>query len=163
VRTFRPGLISFHNEPKPLVTKGIETWLQVSVAGLEACVGYTLADARKKYDALQPYIELSARNKFASVISYEFSERFRACIEAAYTGKQYLENGVQSPSYPVISGMVQWNVGRFSFVVNCENINDYRQTKKEEILIPPVINPRFKQLWAPIVGRVVNFRKRIKL
>lgn len=157
------GLINFYNEVKPLSTKGFETWIQVSFAGLEAYLGYTLTDARKKYDATQPYLELSARNKFASVISYEFSKHFRACIEAAYTGKQYLENGSQSPSFPFIAGMMQWNTGRFSFVLNCENINDYRQTKKESILIPPVINPRFKQLWAPIDGRVANLSVRIKL
>jgi outer membrane receptor for ferrienterochelin and colicin len=158
-----PGVISFFNASKPISTKGFETWVQISVSGLEAYIGYTLADARKKYDAAQPYVELSARNKFASVISCEFSKHFRACIEAAYTGQQYLADGSRSPSFPIIAGMIQLNTGRFSFVINCENLNDYRQTKKEAILIPPVINPRFKQLWAPIDGRVANLSMRIKL
>jgi len=155
--------ISYFNATKPVTTKGIETWMQVSFAGLEAYLGYTLTDARKKYDPLHPYLDLSARNKFASVISYEFSKNFRACVEASSTGVQYLEDGSQTPSYPLMAGMMRFDVGRFSFVLNCENIFDYRQTKKEAIVIPPYTNPSFKQLWAPIDGRVANLSMRIKL
>ena len=155
--------ISYFNANNPVSTKGFETWLQVSFAGLEAYLGYTLTDARKKYDPVHPYLDLSARDKFASVISYEFSKRFRACIEAAYTGKQYLEDGSQTPAFPFIAGMMRYDVGRFSFVLNCENIFDYRQTKKEAIVIPPYLNPTFKQLWAPIDGRVANLSMKIKL
>jgi outer membrane receptor for ferrienterochelin and colicin len=155
--------ISYFNATKPVTTKGIETWMQVSFAGLEAYLGYTLTDARKKYDPVHPYLDLSARNKFASVISYEFSKNFRACVEASYTGVQYLEDGSQTPSYPIMAGMMRFDVGRFSFVLNCENIFDYRQTKKEAIVIPPYTNPSFKQLWAPIDGRVANLSIRINL
>ena len=158
-----PGSITYYTEAKPITTKGFETWVQLSYAGLEAYLGYTLTDTRKKYDLLHPYLELSARNKFASVVSYEFSKDFRACIEAAYTGKQYLEDGSQSPSFPFIAGMMRYDVGRCSFVLNCENLLDYRQTRKEGILILPTTNPTFKQLWAPIDGRVVNLSLKIKL
>lgn len=154
--------ISYFNATKPISTKGFETWLQLSFAGLEAYLGYTLTDARKKYDPVHPYLDLSARDKFASVISYEFSKRFRACIEAAYTGKQYLEDGSRTPSFPLVAGMIRYDVGRLSFVLNCENIFDYRQTKKEAIVIPPYLNPTFKQLWAPIDGRVANLSMKIK-
>jgi outer membrane receptor for ferrienterochelin and colicin len=158
-----PGAINFYSQTKPILTKGIETWIQLSYAGLEAYLGYTLTDARKKYDLVYPYLDLSARNKFASVISYEFSKRFRACIEAAFTGKQYLEDGSQTPAFPFIAGMIRYDIKTFSFVLNCENLFDYRQTKKESIILPPVTNPSFKQLWAPIDGRVVNLSVRIKL
>jgi len=130
---------------------------------LEAYLGYTFTDAKKKYDPLHPYLSLSAKDKYAGIISYEFSKRFRACIEAAYTGKQYLDDGSQTPGYPFVAAMIRYDVGRFSFVLNCENIFDYRQTKKESIVIPPQTNPTFKQLWAPIDGRVANFSVKINL
>ncbi|MGH2552472.1 MAG: TonB-dependent receptor [Chitinophagaceae bacterium] len=155
--------ITYFNAAKPITTKGIETWLQVSVWGLEAYLGYTLTDARKKYDPVHPFLDLSARDKFASVISYEFSKNFRACVEFAYTGKQYLEDGSQTPAFPFVAGMIRCDAGRISIVLNCENIYDYRQTKKEDIVIPPFTNPSFKQLWAPIDGRVANLSIRIKL
>ncbi len=154
--------IDYSNANKPVMTKGFETWVQIAYGELEAYLGYTLADARKKYDPAQPYLELSARNKFASVISYEFSSRFRACIEASYTGPQYLENGSRTKGYPIAAGMVRYDIGRYSFVLNCENIFDYRQTNNEDILIPPFTNPRFKQIWAPLDGRVANLSIRIK-
>ena len=75
-----PGFIFYYNEVKPLITKGMETWAQVSYSGLDAYLGFTLMDSRKKYDTVHPHLDLSARNKFASVISYEFSKRIRACI-----------------------------------------------------------------------------------
>lgn len=154
--------LDYENASKPVLTKGFETWLQIRYSELEAYLGYTLVDAKKKYDPAQPFLELSARNKFASVISYEFSPRFRACIEASYTGPQYLETGLKSPGYPIAAGMVRYDAGRFSFVLNCENIFDYRQTRKEGILIPPLTDPRFKQIWAPLDGRVANLSIRMK-
>jgi outer membrane receptor for ferrienterochelin and colicins len=157
------GLVLYYTEDLPVVTKGFETWVQVSYKGLEAYLGYTLADAQKKYDKINPYLELSARDKFASVVSYEFSSRFRACIEAAYTGKQYLRNGNRSPAYLFAAAMVRYDIGAFSFVLNCENLFDYRQNKQEAIVIPPFTNPTFRQLWAPIDGRVANLSVKIKL
>ena len=60
--------------------------------------------------------------------------------------------------------MIERKFGKkLSLVANCENLLDYRQTKQENIIIPPVNNPTFKQLWAPIDGRVVNLSVRIKL
>ncbi len=156
-----PGLVYYYTEKKPVVTKGFETWVQVSYAGLEAYLGYTLADARKKYDAVNPYLELSARDKFATVISYEFSKQFRVCAEAAYTGKQHLENGNVTPSFPFVAGMIRYDISHFSFVLNCENLLNYRQSRKEAIVSPPYTNPVFKQIWAPIDGRVVNLSVKI--
>ncbi len=155
--------ISWYNEVKPIVTKGIETWLQVAYEGMEAYLGYTITDAQKKYDPVHPYLELSARNKFASVISYEFSKHFRGCIEASYTGRKYLEGGSRSPSFLIAAAMLQYKFSRFSFVLNCENLFNYRQTKKESIALPPTVNPRFKQLWAPIDGRVANLSMKLRL
>lgn len=156
-----PGLVYYYTEKKPVITRGIETWVQLTYKGLEAYLGYTLTDARKKYDMAQPYLELSARNKFAGVVSYEFTKRFRACIEAAYTGKQYLDNGKTSPSYPFVAAMVRYDIKHFSFVLNCENLLDYRQSEKGPIINPPFTNPTFDQLWAPIDGRVANLSVKI--
>lgn len=163
VPVFQPGAILYRNESKPILTKGFETWVQVAYKGLEAYLGYTLTDARKKYDPVHPHLVLSARNKFAGIISYEFSRRFRACIEAAYTGRQYLSDGRQTPSFPFVAGMIRYDIRNLSLVLNGENLFDYRQTRKESILIPPLTNPQFKELWAPIDGRVINLSMRITI
>ncbi|MEP7373670.1 MAG: TonB-dependent receptor [Chitinophagaceae bacterium] len=157
------GDIYFTNAGKPITTIGFETYVQVHYDKLEIYFGYVYTEAKKRYDNAQPYLSLSARNKFASVLAYEFSSHFRAGVEAAFTGKQYLDNGNRTPAFPFVAAMMRYDIGKLSFVLNCENLFDYRQTRKENIVSGPLTNPIFTQLWAPIDGRVVNLSVRIKL
>jgi outer membrane receptor for ferrienterochelin and colicins len=149
------------NASKPLNTKGFETYVAAIHDGLELYLGYTYTIAKQLYNPIQPFVPLSARSKFAAVISNEFSDRLRACIEASYTGKQYLDNGTKTPGYLIAAGMVRYDIKKVSLVLNCENIFDYRQTRKENIVYGSIINPSFKQIWAPVDGRVVNLSARI--
>ncbi|MEO6252013.1 MAG: TonB-dependent receptor [Ferruginibacter sp.] len=149
------------NAPKPLSTKGFETYVALLHSGLEMYLGYTYTIAKQLYNPAQPFVPLSAKSKFAAVISNEFSHRFRACIEASYTGRQYLDNGSKTPGYLVAAGMIRYDIKKLSLVLNCENIFDYRQTRKENIVFGPTANPSFKQLWAPVDGRVLNLSARI--
>jgi outer membrane receptor for ferrienterochelin and colicins len=157
------GKITYANAGKPITTRGFETYIQFTFDKLEAYLGYTRAVAKKLYDPAQPFLELSARDKFASVIAYTFSDRFRACIEAAYTGKQYLETGKQSEPFLFAAAMVRYDIKNISIVLNCEDLFDYRQTRKESIFSGSLQNPVFKQLWAPIDGRVINLSMKINL
>jgi outer membrane receptor for ferrienterochelin and colicins len=157
------GKISYANAGKPITTRGFETYIQFTFDKLEAYLGYTRAIAKKLYDPAQPFLELSAKDKFASVIAYTFSDRFRACIEAAYTGKQYLETGNQSEPFLFVAAMVRYDIKNISIVLNCEDLFDYRQTRKESIFSGSLQNPIFKQLWAPIDGRVINLSMKLSL
>ncbi len=157
------GDISYVNAGEPITTAGFETYIQLHHDKLEIYLGYTYTVAKKLYDDAQPYLSLSARNKFASVLAYEFTNRFRAGIEAAFTGKQYLDNGNRTPAFPFVAAMMRYDIHKFSFVLNCENLFDYRQTKEESIVSGAISDPVFAQLWAPIDGRVVNLSIRIKL
>lgn len=152
---------SYVNAVKPLNTKGFETYVAIKHDELEMYLGYTYTIAKQFYNAIQPNVPLSAKSKFAAVISNEFSARFRACIEASYTGKQYLDNGNRTPGYLVAAGMIRYDIKKLSLVLNCENIFDYRQTRKESIVYGSVSNPSFKQIWAPVDGRVINLSARI--
>jgi outer membrane receptor for ferrienterochelin and colicins len=157
------GNISFSNVTRPITTKGFETYVQVFHDALEIYFGYIYTSAKRRYDDAHPNLDLIAKNKFATIVAYEFSHRFRAGIESAYTGKQFLDDGIRTPGYLFVAAMMRYDIKNISFVLNCENLLDYRQTKKESIVIPPYNNPTFRQLWAPIDGRVVNFSIRIKL
>ena len=157
------GGINFNyvNAAKPLNTKGFETYVAVTCQGLEMYLGYTYTIAKQLYNPLHPFVPLSAKSKFAAVISNEFSEKFRACIEASYTGRQYLDDGTKTPGYLIAAGMIRYDIKNISLVLNCENIFDYRQTRKESIVFGSITNPSFKQIWAPVDGRVVNLSARI--
>ena len=99
-----------------------------------------------------------AKSKIATVLAYEFSKHFRAGVEAAYNGKQYLDDGTIKMDYVFMAAMMRYSINNISFVLNAENLFDFRQNKNESIIIQPVniSNPMFKEIWAPLDGRVIN-------
>ncbi len=84
----------------------------------------------RKYDAVNKQLPLTAQHKFASVVALEVAEKFRVGMEAAYTGNQSLEVGRKTPGYLFLAAMVRYSLKHVTFVLNCENILDYRQSKK---------------------------------
>ncbi len=152
----------YYNESDALKTTGSETYVQLKEDELELYFGYVYADARRTYNTVNPNVPLLAKNKFATIAQYEFTEHFRAGIEATYYGKQYLDNGTQTDSYLFGALMMYYKTGIFSFVLNCENIFDYRQNKSSSVVIAPYTNPTFKEIWAPTDGRVINLSMMIK-
>ena len=146
----------FTNQLQPLETLGFETYIAAHKDALELYLGYVYTNAKRKYNTSQPNLPLIARNKLATVIAYEFSNKFRAGVEAAYTGKQFLDNGQTTTPYVFAAMMMRYNIGKTSIVLNCENLFDYRQNKDNQLVFPPLNNPSFPEIWAPLDGRVVN-------
>ncbi|MEO8174531.1 MAG: TonB-dependent receptor, partial [Sediminibacterium sp.] len=140
--------IYYANAHANLQTQGFETYVQAMHHSLELYFGYVYTDAKRKYNAINPHLPLIAKNKFATVIAYEFSPSFRAGIESAYTGKQYLDNGITTTPYLFTAVMVRYNIGKAAFVLNCENLFDYRQNKNNAVVFGSAINPVFPEIWA---------------
>jgi len=153
---------SYYNAGKQLSSKGLETYFQAMKAPFEIYAGYVYTDANRDYNNINPHLPLIAKHKFATVFAYEFSENFRAGIESAYTGKQYLDNGSEVPAYLFSAVMFRYNIGKAAFVLNCENLFDERQNKKGSIVVPPLTNPSFPEIYAPLDGRVINLSVHLK-
>ena len=153
---------SYYNAGKPLTSKGLETYFQAMKAPFEIYAGYVYTDATRDYNNINAHLPLIAKHKFATVFAYEFSEDFRAGIESSYTGKQYLDNGSTTPAYLFTAVMLRYNIGKASFVLNCENLLDERQNKKGSIVVPPLTNPSFPEIYAPLDGRVINLSMHLK-
>jgi iron complex outermembrane receptor protein/outer membrane receptor for ferrienterochelin and colicins len=152
----------FGNEAKSLESKGMESYVQAINGPLELYAGYVYTDAKRNYNIVNHNLPLIAKHKFATVIAYEFSDKFRAGIEAAYTGKQYLDNGSTTTPYTFAALMFRYNIGKASFVLNCENLFDERQNKNGSIVSPPYNNPIFQEIWAPLDGRVINLSMHLR-
>jgi outer membrane receptor for ferrienterochelin and colicins len=152
----------YYNHQKPLQASGTETYIQAVKDQLELYFGYVFTDAKRKYDPAHPDFPLVAKHKIASIIAYEFSEHFRAGIESAFNGSQFLDNGSRTPSYLFMAAMIRYNIGKISLVLNGENLLDYRQSKKEAIVFPPYTNPAFPEIWAPLDGKVINLSMQVK-
>lgn len=148
--------IRYENAAEPILTKGTETYVRLHKAPVEIYLGYNFTDAIRKYDEQNPLLPLIAKHKFATLFAYDFTDDLNAGVEGAFTGYQRLDDGTKTPSYFFLAASVKYRIKRLIMVLNGENILDFRQTKKEAIVLPPFENPTFRQLYAPIEGRVLN-------
>lgn len=156
------NLIQYTNQNNSISSKGAESYVQAMKAPYEIYLGYVYTDARRNYNTYNPYLPLIAKHKFASVFAYEWSNDFKMGIESSYTGTQYLENGTKTEPYLFMAVMLRYTVGKAIFVLNCENLLDKRQNKNGSLVIPPLTNPSFPEIWAPIDGRVINLSMHLK-
>jgi len=157
------GVVVFVNENKPVISKGFDTYVQWTVQGWEIYAGYTFTIAERKYLQQNQFVPLTPKNRFATVIARELSEKFRFGLEGSYTGSQYKYDAAKTPGYLFLAAMVDYNINsHINFILNCENLLDYRQSKHEALYEGSIADPQFKPLWAPIDGRVINLSVRLK-
>lgn len=158
------GNIIFTNANKPVVTKGFDTYIQADLNGYELYVGYTFTIAERKYLTSNQFMPLTPKNRMACTLVKDFDELgFRVGVEASYNGKQIRYDGSNTPGYLFAAMMLEKRIGeKIRFVLNCENIFDYRQSRIESLYSGSIMMPDFKPLWAPIDGRVVNLAMVVK-
>lgn len=156
--SYQPGSgpLTWQNASAPVVTRGLETYVRLRADETELYLGYVFTDARRQYDPVNPHVELAARHKFAAVALTDIGDHFGGGFEASYTGQQYLSDGTPTPGYPIVAALLRYRTGPWTVVLNGENILDYRQTRRERVVLPPYGSPIFRELWAPVEGRVVN-------
>ncbi|GAB3300596.1 hypothetical protein GCM10027511_15830 [Hymenobacter humi] len=148
--------LAWFNAGAPTVSQGLESYGRLRYEGTELYLGYLFTYARRRYDPANPNVPLAARHKLATVATQEFGEHLAAGIEASYTGRQYLEDGSSRPGYPIAAALVRYHTGPWTFILNGENLFDYRQTRREAVVLGDRTNPDFPELWAPVEGRVLN-------
>ena len=159
--TYQPGSgpLTWQNASAPVTTRGLETYVRLRADETELYLGYVFTDARRDYDPVNPHVELAARHKFAAVALTEIGEHVGGGIEASYTGQQYLSDGTTTPGYPIVAALLRYRTGPWTLVLNGENLFDYRQTRRERVVLPvggSYASPLFRELWAPVEGRVAN-------
>ncbi len=150
------GNIILKNASGNINTLGVDNYIRLGIPHWEAYLGYTLTVPKKTYEPAQPYVTYTPTNRAAATLVYEPTDALRFGLEASYTGAQHREDGSHTKGYTFVAAMIGYTYKQFTFVVNVENILDARQTRYESIVIPPLTNPTFKTLWAPIDGRVGN-------
>lgn len=157
------GILSYENANGPLIAKGFDTNISLALDELALFIDYTYTDAQKKYDNANSSLELTPKHKLNITLTYEQEHSWRTGIEAFYTGRQYLSDHTQTPDYWTMGFMIQKMFKHFSMIGNVENIFDTRQTKFENVVIPPYTNPTFREIYAPLDGMVANVALKIDL
>lgn len=164
VATVQPNNdVVFNNMHKPILTQGIDTYVQLNLHDWEVYAGYTYTIAERKYLEENQSMPLTPKNRLAFTVMKEFEHKWRFGIEGSYTGSQFRDNESKTPGYMFMAAMVERKLGSMiSLVLNAENLLDYRQDNYESLYTGTITSPVFKPLWAPIDGRVINLSIRLK-
>jgi outer membrane receptor for ferrienterochelin and colicins len=152
----------FKNATRAYMTRGFETVLRLRQDDWSLFAGYTFVDARTGVDAL-PHIALAPRSKLVFDLSNEKDGDYRVALEAFYTGPQYLDDGSKTRDYWVTGLLVEKMIHRVSFVLNFEDLTDSRQTRFGPVVVPPVTDPTFKEIYAPLEGFMVNLAVKVRI
>ncbi len=149
-------VVSYENAQGAIMSKGLNTNVRLTLDELVLYIDYTWLNAQKTYEN-NDQLELTPKNKLTTTLAYEDEETgWKAGLEAFYFGNQFLENGDKTPDYWLLGASVQKRFGHFTIALNAENILDVRQTRYGNIVIGPVDNPVFSELYAPLDGFVGN-------
>jgi outer membrane receptor for ferrienterochelin and colicins len=157
-----PTLVYFRNAGRPYTTRGFETSIRLRQDDWSLFAGYTYVDARTGVAAL-PHIALAPRSKVVFDLSKEKDNDYRIALEAFYTGPQYLYDGTRTRDYWVTGLLVEKVIKRVSLVLNFEDLTDTRQTRFGPVVIPPVTDPGFREIYAPLEGFVMNVAVKVRI
>jgi iron complex outermembrane receptor protein len=157
-----PAVFYFNNAQKPYTTRGFETSIRVKRDDWGLFAGYTYVDARTGVAAL-PHIPLAPLNKIVFDLSKEKDNDYRIALEAFYTGTQYLYDGTKTRDYWVTGLLAEKVIKRVTVVLNFEDLTDTRQTRFGPVVIPPVTDPGFREIYAPLEGFMANLAIKVKI
>ncbi|MEP7277307.1 MAG: TonB-dependent receptor [Bacteroidota bacterium] len=156
--------VFFANAVEPVQSSGFETNLRIVYKGtLKLLAGYTFTRARARYLTGNQALALVPKNKLNGSLVYEKEENFKIGLEAYFTGRQYLYNGTNTPSFWELGAMAEKSIGKISLFINFENFTDERQGKYKPVVNPPYINPSFDDIWNHTEGFIINGGLKIKL
>jgi outer membrane receptor for ferrienterochelin and colicins len=156
--------IFFSNASKPIITRGLDSYLKLRLGEFEVYAGYTYTVAERKYLSENQFVPLIPREHLSLTATYEIEEKWRFGFESDYTGNQYRDGNSKTPEFYTLSGVLEKDFGKhFATILNIENILDYRQSGYENLYIGTINNPHFKPLWGPIDGRTISLALRYRI
>jgi iron complex outermembrane receptor protein/outer membrane receptor for ferrienterochelin and colicins len=55
-----------------------------------------------------------------------------------------------------MAAMIERKIKNISIILNCENLTDFRQSRKEDLVTLINREPIYTDLWGPTEGRIIN-------
>jgi outer membrane receptor for ferrienterochelin and colicins len=153
----------FVNANGHIDTKGTETNIRLTYGDLKLFLGYTYADVNTHFNGVKSWYPLTAKHRLNNVLMYEKEGKLKIGAEAYFFSPQKLNDGGTGKSYWTFGLMGEKTWRHFALFINFENITDTRQTKFDTIYTGSITNPRFKDIYAPVDGFVVNGGVKIRL
>jgi iron complex outermembrane receptor protein len=94
---------------------------------------------------------------------YEVEEKWKIGLEGYYFSQQKLSDGAIGKSYWITGFMAEKLWEKISLYINFENFLDTRQTKFDSIYTGTIVNPVFRDIYAPLDGFVINGGIKLRL
>lgn len=152
----------FQNAAFPGSTRGAELSIRIRKDDWNLFAGYTYIDARTGAPDL-PHIPLTPRDKLVFEMSKEKDNDYRIALEAFYTGRQYRSDGSGTPDFWVTGLLLEKPLHRLTLILNFEDLTDTRQTRFGPVVIPPITNPAFQEIYAPMEGFMANLAVKLRI
>jgi iron complex outermembrane receptor protein len=146
----------YENASGDILSSGFETNIKLTYKDFKLYFNYALVNTDLKYNNINKQKPLTPKHNAGFVIFYEIEEKWSAGYELYYTGSQFDEMYDKKPDYWVMGVMLMRKFERLSIYVNFENFANTIQTKYEPLVLPPLDNPTFPDIWAPSDGFVFN-------
>jgi iron complex outermembrane receptor protein/outer membrane receptor for ferrienterochelin and colicins len=156
------GDVSITNESGKVKSYGTDTYIRLSLEDWELYLGYNHTIAYREGQNQNYQLPFNPNDKFAITLAYEIEDKWRMGIEAAYNANQVNASYKQVPNYWFTAAMIERKINRFSIVLNCENVNNFKQSNYEKLVNIDSGTPAYTDIWGPIEGRVVNLSLKYK-
>ncbi len=158
------GNYYFSNTTKGVQSLGFETNVKlIYKENFKLFVGYTYNEAKAFYLISNQFLPLLPKNKLNLALVYEKEKNIKIGLEGYLTDKQFLSNGVVTPSFWEFGFMAEKTFGKISLFVNFENFTNVRQSNYKRVVNEPHNNPTFDEIWTHTEGFVFNGGVKIKL
>lgn len=154
----------FVNASEPVQSAGFETNARfIFKDNFKLLLGYTFTHAKAGYLADNQFLRLVPKHKLNSALIYEKEGVIKLGLEGYFTGKQYLNDGTQTPAFEELGFMAEKIFRKFSVYINFENFTDTRQSRYKNVVNGSHLSPTFDEIWTHTEGFAVNGGIKIRL
>ncbi|MEM9720232.1 MAG: TonB-dependent receptor [Bacteroidota bacterium] len=147
---------SFENADGTIDSRGFESNIKLTYGDFKLFLQYAFIDARLNYDNINNQKPLTPKHNAGAVLVFEQHGKWRIGLESYYTGSQFRSDYTETRDFWIVGLMGLRQFKHFSLFLNLENFIDSRQSRYQDIVLPPFSTPTFAELWAPTDGFVVN-------
>jgi iron complex outermembrane receptor protein len=152
-----PGpLYRLSNSSGYLQAKGSETNVKLGYGDVKLYLGYTFTDTHLNENGVIRENPLTVRHRLNNVLVYEKEGQWKLGLEGYYYSTEPLNDGKTGRAFWTFGFMAEKIGDRWSLFINFENFTDTRQTRFDTIYTGPVSRPVFRDIYAPLDGRVIN-------
>lgn len=151
-----PGSYFFENADGTIDSRGFESNVKLTYGDFKLFLQYAYINARLNYDNINSQKPLTPKHNAGAVLVFEQHGKWRIGLESYYTGPQFRSDYTRTRDYWIVGLMGLRQFKHFSVFLNFENFVDSRQSRYQDIVMPPISDPTFAEIWAPTDGFVIN-------